>query len=99
MLPATDPVDFDQLLEAAKRHDRDAWDELYHRFAPSILGYLRSQRVASEEDMLSDVWLQVVRDLSSFTGGAAQFRGWLLRISHNRLLDERRSHRRRSEIV
>ncbi len=88
---------FPTLLAKARDSDRTAWEQLYRQFAPSVLGYLRSQRVDEPEDLLADVWLQVVRDLAAFGGSADGFRAWILRIAHNRLVDVRRADARRPE--
>ncbi len=87
--------DFDALIVAARRGDDAAWRSLYERHASAVLGYLRSQRAPSPEDLLGETWLQAVRDLGRFDGGEGGFRSWLLTISHNRLLDARRSASRR----
>lgn len=87
--------DFEVLLAAARRGDDDAWRALYLDHSPAVLGYLRSQRAPSAEDLLGDVWLQAVRDLNRFDGDERGFRAWLLAIAHNRLLDARRAARRR----
>ncbi|MCW2920955.1 MAG: polymerase, sigma-24 subunit, subfamily [Thermoleophilia bacterium] len=90
---------FPVLLADAREGDRAAWEQFYLRFAPSVLGYLRSQRVDEPEDLLADVWLQVVRDLAGFDGSADGFRAWILRIAHNRLVDVRRADARRPDEV
>ncbi len=89
----------DATIERARIGDRAAWELLYLTYAPTVLGYLRSQRADGAEDLLGDVWVRVVGDLPSFSGGAAQFRAWILRIAHNRLVDHRRVQTRRNEIA
>jgi RNA polymerase sigma-70 factor (ECF subfamily) len=42
--------------------------------------------------------LQIVRDLPGFKGGKRDFRAWAFTIAHHRLLDDRRSRRRRPEV-
>lgn len=96
---APDPAQFQQLLAAARRGDRDAWAELYHAHASPVLGYLRAQRAPSPEDLLGEVWVQAVRDLSRFSGEQGGFRAWLLTIAHHRLLDARRAAARRPAEV
>jgi RNA polymerase sigma-70 factor (ECF subfamily) len=60
-----------------------------------LLGYLRARRADQPEDVLGEVMLQIVRDLSSFDGGKSEFRAWAFTIAHHRLLDHRRSGARR----
>jgi len=95
----SDDMEFHTALAGARRNNQGSWTLLYRQFAPTILGYLRSQRVPSAEDLLGEVWLQVVRDLPRFSGGPAQFAGWLLRIAHNRLVDSRRADSRRPDLA
>lgn len=97
MAPAL--AQFQQVLDAARRGDRDAWAELYHAHASPVLGYLRAQRAPSPEDLLGEVWVQAVRDLSRFSGEEWGFRAWLLTIAHHRLLDARRAAARRPAEV
>ena len=86
---------FDGVLAAARTGAEWAWAELYRNAAPSVLAYLRAQNAADPENLAGEVFLQLVRDLHSFAGGAREFRSWLFTIAHNRLLDERRRAARR----
>jgi RNA polymerase sigma-70 factor (ECF subfamily) len=69
--------------------------EVYRRLAPAVLGYLRAQRAPDPEDLLGEVFLQVARDLSRFSGDDDALRRWVFTIAHNRLLDARRRQARR----
>jgi RNA polymerase sigma factor (sigma-70 family) len=82
-------------LRAARSGEEWAWRALYAEFAPVLLGYLRARRADQPEDVLGEVMLQIVRDLSSFDGGKDEFRAWAFTIAHHRLLDERRRSARR----
>jgi RNA polymerase sigma-70 factor (ECF subfamily) len=90
--------DFGMLLTAAASGDSRAWEALYDGHAPAVLGLLRARRIDQPEDALADVWLDVVRSLSTFTGDERAFRGWILRIAHNRGTDRIRAAVRRPEI-
>ena len=95
---ATD--DFRALLANVQGNQRQGWEQLYAAHAPAVLGYLRSQNAPHPEDLLGEVWFQVVRDLPRFTGNdASQFRAWLLRIARNRLIDARRREASRPSIA
>jgi RNA polymerase sigma factor (sigma-70 family) len=87
--------DFQATVRSARGGDDGAWRELYLRHSSPVLGYLRSQRAPSPEDLLGEVWLQAVRDLHRFSGDERGFRAWLLSIAHHRLLDARRTISRR----
>ena len=72
--------------------------DVYRALAPAVLGYLRSQRAAEPEDLLGEVFLQVVRDLPRFRGGDDALRRWVFSIAHHRLVDARRRSGRRPAL-
>jgi len=72
--------------------------DVYRALAPAVLGYLRSQRAAEPEDLLGEVFLQVVRDLPRFRGGDDDLRRWVFTIAHHRLVDARRRSARRPAL-
>ena len=72
--------------------------EVYRALAPAVLGYLRSQRAAEPEDLLGDVFLQVVRDLPRFRGDNDALRRWVFSIAYHRLVDARRRSGRRPAL-
>jgi RNA polymerase sigma-70 factor (ECF subfamily) len=88
------------LLQDARRGDESAWATIYRGLAPAVLGYLRTSRAPEPDDTLSEVFLQVARDLDGFDGDERQFRAWVFTIAHHRLVDARRhSARRPVELV
>ena len=87
--------DFEPTLVAARAGGEWAWEALYRQFAPSVLGYLRTRGASEPEDVLGEVFLQVVRDVHRFEGDDRAFRAWLFTIAHHRLLDEARRRGRR----
>jgi RNA polymerase sigma-70 factor (ECF subfamily) len=68
---------------------------LYEELSPAVLGYLRSQGAPDPEDVLGDVFVDVVQGLGRFRGDDAALRRWVFSIAHNRLMDEHRRRRRR----
>ena len=90
---------FDGVLGAARAGKGWAWEAIYRDLSPVVLGYLRAQGVPDPDDLTAEVFLQVVRDIRRFEGGEGEFRGWVLAIAHNRLVDERRSLKRRPADV
>lgn len=87
--------DFHAILRAARLGEDWAWARLYRDIAPAVLGYLRAHAALDAEDLTGEVFLQVVRSLSTFEGDEAGFRSWVFTISHHRLLTDRRTHARR----
>jgi len=83
------------VLFAARAGAEWAWARLYDGLAPRIVGYLRAHGAADPEDLASEVFLQIVRDLAGFSGGEREFGAWSFTIAHRRLVDERRRRSRR----
>ena len=86
---------FTSLLESARQGSEAAWQELYDGIAPVVLGYLRANGAPDPEDVLSEVFLQVARDVATFHGEEKGFRSWVFTIAHHRLIDARRHAARR----
>ncbi|MCZ1007868.1 RNA polymerase sigma factor [Streptomyces lydicus] len=86
-------------VQAAQDGDEAAFRTVYRAVHPRLLGYVRT--LVSEpdvEDVTSEAWLQITRDLSRFSGDADRFRGWAARIARNRALDHIRMRGRRPAI-
>jgi RNA polymerase sigma-70 factor (ECF subfamily) len=63
---------------------------------PQLLRYVRSLVGPGDaEDVASEAWLQIARDLPSFRGGGTGIKGWAARIARNRALDHIRARSRR----
>ncbi|WP_408661923.1 RNA polymerase sigma factor [Jatrophihabitans sp.] len=80
---------------AAQAGEEEAFSELYHQLHPGLLRYLSVLVGRDAEDIASDTWLQVCRDLHTFTGDGDGFRGWVATIGRHRGLDYLRSRSRR----
>jgi RNA polymerase sigma-70 factor (ECF subfamily) len=87
--------DGDDLLRAACAGDEGAFRVLYRAVAPGLVRYLRVLVGDDAEDVASETWLQVARDVGRFSGGLDGFRGWVAKIGRNRALDHLRRMRRR----
>jgi len=88
-------TDFDRVLTRAREGDELAWSVVYDDLAGPLLGYLRGRGAPEPEDQLGEVFLQVARDLATFTGDEVGFRSWVFTIAHRRMLDASRRRRRR----
>lgn len=89
--------DLDVALARAQDGDEAAFREVYRTIQPALLRYLRVLVADEAEDVASEAWLQITRDLIKFRGDADSFRGWCATIARNRALDHVR--RRRSRPV
>jgi RNA polymerase sigma factor (sigma-70 family) len=88
-------LDFPGLLAAAKIGRPSAWDQLYRWLAPAVAGYVRLRGANDVDDLTSEVFLSVFRNLDTFDGNEANFRSWVFVIAHRRLQDDRRRRARR----
>ena len=86
---------FDEVLLAARAGAGWAFTRLYEDLAGVVTGYLRLRGANEPDDVASETFLHVFRDLRSFEGGESQFRSWVFTIAHRRLLDEQRYWSRR----
>ncbi|MGW0362129.1 RNA polymerase sigma factor [Streptomyces sp. NPDC002990] len=94
-----DDAELTAAVLAAQGGDENAFRTVYRAVHPRLLGYVRTLVGDGDaEDVTSEAWLQIARDLDSFTGDADRFRGWAARIARNRALDHIRMRGRRPAI-
>ena len=96
-------MDEDELgraLRAAQDGDEESFRMLYRDVQPRLIRYAGALVGADAEDVTSEAWLQIARDLHSFCGDADGFRGWTATIARHRAMDHvRRMRRRPAEAV
>ncbi|MFJ5529707.1 RNA polymerase sigma factor [Streptomyces sp. NPDC093261] len=78
----------------AQQGDETAFAAAYRIVQPGLLGYLRGLVGDDAEDVASDAWLEIARDLGRFKGDGAGFRGWTATIARHRAFD----HLRRQKV-
>jgi RNA polymerase sigma-70 factor, ECF subfamily len=82
-------------VAGARRGDADAFRALYRDTQPRLLRYLHTLVGDDAEDIASETWLHITRDLHTFHGSPDSFRGWAATIARHRALDHLRRHTRR----
>jgi|SRR5512132_1325611 RNA polymerase sigma factor (sigma-70 family) len=87
---------FDSVLAAAQAGQPWALERIFTALSPVVEGYLRLQGAGEPEDLTSEAFVAVLRNLGRFAGDEAGFRSWVFTIAHRRLLDERRRISRRA---
>jgi RNA polymerase sigma-70 factor, ECF subfamily len=92
-------ADLSTAVRDAQRGDSDAFRALYRDTQPRLLRYLYTLVGDDAEDVASETWLQVTRDLASFAGDHDGFRGWVTTIGRHRALDHLRRVSRRPPTV
>jgi RNA polymerase sigma-70 factor (ECF subfamily) len=83
------------VLARALQGDEDAFRSVYRAVQPGLLRYLRALVGDDADDVASEAWSQIARDLATFVGDADGFRGWAATIARHRALDHIRYQRRR----
>jgi RNA polymerase sigma-70 factor (ECF subfamily) len=86
---------FKTTLDDARAGDETAWARIFAGLAPIVLGYLRANGAGEPEDVLSETFLQVARDIGRFDGDESGFRAWVFSIARHRLIDAQRGAARR----
>lgn len=92
--PGSDDTALSAAVSAAQDGNEDAFRLLYRTIQPGLLRYLWVQVGEAAEDVASETWLQVARNLRKFRGDAAGFRGWVATIARHRAVDHVRHQRR-----
>lgn len=88
MVPTMDLEDEKKLVEAAKT-DTESFARLYDLYFPRIYAFVLSKTNNQEaaEDLVSDIFMKVVKALPRFEWRDVPFAAWLFRIARNRLND------------
>jgi RNA polymerase sigma-70 factor, ECF subfamily len=85
----------DDLADSARRGEPWALSEIWHRYSPAVVGYLRGRGVRDAEDLTSEVFLQVFRRIGRFSGDETDLRTFVFSVAHARYVDDRRRLARR----
>lgn len=86
----TDDGELGEALARARDGDDVAFGVVYRAVHPMLLGYLRGLIADDADDIASETWHDIVRDLGSFRGDGQSFRGWAATIARHRALDHLR---------
>jgi RNA polymerase sigma-70 factor (ECF subfamily) len=90
----------DHAFIRARAGDEAAFLVLWDALQPRLLRYLQVIGCDDVDDVASETWLQVIRDLPKFRkGGVDEFRAWLFTIGRHRAIDAARSRRRLRDAI
>jgi RNA polymerase sigma-70 factor (ECF subfamily) len=92
-------VDLGAVVGRAQLGDGEAFRLLYRDIQPRLIRYLHAIAGQDAEDIASETWLQVTRDLPGFSGSYDGFRGWVATIARHRALDHLRKTARRPALA
>jgi RNA polymerase sigma-70 factor (ECF subfamily) len=82
-------------IDRAKGGDEAAFTRIFRAVQPGLLRYLAALTGNEAEDVASETWSQVCRDLDKFRGDIDGFRGWVATIARHRAIDHLRARGRR----
>lgn len=97
-MATNDTAVLDDALARASTGDEAGFLELWRALQPRLLRFLRVLGCDDPEDVASETWLQVVRDLRTFSGSEDDFRRWLFTIGRHRVIDAARAKSRRPAV-
>ena len=85
-----------ELIACYRRGDTAALDELVRRYQKQLFGYIvkMTGSSADADEIFQETWLKVIKKLGLYRH--RNFMGWLVRITHNVIVD--RSRRRRPVV-
>jgi RNA polymerase sigma-70 factor, ECF subfamily len=90
------PTDLVDALHQARRGREAGFVTLYRDLQPRLFRYATVLVGRDDaEDVTAEAWLQIARDLPTFSGDLDGFRGWTSTVVRNRAMDLLRSRSRR----
>lgn len=72
---------------------------LYGRLNPGVVRYCRARLGNEGDDVASEAWIDIARNLPSFEGDEDALRGWVFTIARRRVLDDVRRRKRRPAVA
>ena len=96
-VPRTPVPDLAAEVAAARTGDEDAFRTIYRSVQPGLLRFVRGIVGNDAEDVASEAWAQIARDIRSFHGDSNGFRAWAATIARHRALDHLRRQQRRPQ--
>lgn len=91
--PRMDDAELGEAVSRARAGDEVAFSVVYRELHPMLLGYLRGLIGDDADDVASETWHDIVRDVRGFRGGGQSFRAWAATIARHRALDHVRRGR------
>lgn len=92
--------EFAAVLAAAQAGGEWAFAHLYRDLNPRLLRYFHAHAPGAADDIASETWIGVARNLPSFSGTEDAFHAWVFTIGHRQLVQHwRRQGRRPSQPV
>jgi len=98
-VPPSGSADLSAAVRAARDGDDEAFGVLYMAVQPGLLRYLWALVGQDAEDVASETWLQIARDLRMYRGENTGFRTWAASVARHRAMDHLRRQGRRPAVA
>lgn len=79
-------------LDELRNGNSSSWVKLYDWLARDLHSFIRRIGAKDPDDVLGETMLNIVRDISTFSGEVSDIRPWAFRIARNRVIDAARKH-------
>jgi RNA polymerase sigma-70 factor, ECF subfamily len=92
--------DEEGLVRRAQQQDSQAFAQLYEAYFDRIYRYIvmRIRNEAEAEDMTQQVFLKMLRSISSYKSQGVPFSSWIYRIAHNQVIDFFRHQNKKATV-
>ncbi|MFJ6696171.1 RNA polymerase sigma factor [Streptomyces sp. NPDC091272] len=97
--PDADAAELSAAVEGARGGEEEGFSALFKLVQPKLVAYLRTLVGEEAEDVASDAWLHISRDIGQFRGDGTAFRGWVRAVARNRAVDHLRQVRARPQGI
>jgi RNA polymerase sigma-70 factor (ECF subfamily) len=89
-----------ELVRRAKKHDPEAFNQLYEEHFDRIYRYLvlKVGDRTEAEDLTQQVFLKALESIASYSWRGVPFSAWLFRIAHNQVVDYYRKMSKKKSV-
>jgi RNA polymerase sigma-70 factor (ECF subfamily) len=100
MSETADADELRSLVARAQQHSPDAWEALYRRCRPKLVGYARRRLPSTQaaEDAVSEAFARAIARIEDFTWTGAGFDGWMYGITRNVIHEAHRTTARNRRL-
>lgn len=88
---------FEGVLAAAQEGSDWAWEIIVRNYGSNLRRFFQIRGMNDPDALVGEVFVDMARNIGTFTGEEASFRSWVFVIAYRRLSDERRRLSRRPQ--
>ena len=86
---------FERVLSAAQHGSDWAWETIVRNYGPNLRRFFQIRGTPDPDALVGEVFVDMARNIGTFSGEESAFRSWVFVIAYRRLSDERRRLSRR----